>query len=133
MQNSDRRVFFIDTEGKEHCNAEFSNHEQLAEWIVANDGELKEKFEKSRMKIEIAFLMHEGWIYGTESDRYKEVVCLARNISKESKMLIQYYYEEGYKPYDIEKIYGEESLKEFFGKIEEEKEQKQSKQEELER
>ena len=126
MSNNDRRIFFIDVEGKEHSNEQFSNHEELAEWIVENDEQLKEKFQKSRMKIEIAFLIQEGWIYGTESDRYKEVVCLAKNISKESKRLIQHYYEDGYKPYDIERIYGEESLKEFFGKIEDEKEQEEA-------
>lgn len=132
MSNNERRVFFIDTEGNEYFDEKFSNHEELAEWIVENNEQLKEKFKKSKMKIEIAFLIKEGWIYGTESERYKEVVCLAKNISKKSKKIIQQYYEDGYKPYDIERIYGEESLKEFFGEIEEEKKE-QSKQQEVER
>lgn len=131
MPKEGRRVFFLDREGKEHSNENCNNHDELAICIIENEEDLKRRFDKSRMKLEIAFLLKEGWIYGTESDRYKEVVCLAKNISKESKKLIQYYYEEGYESYDIEKIYGEESLKEFFGKKEDEKEKEE--QEEAER
>lgn len=133
MTKEGRRVFFLDREGKEHSNETCNNHDELAIWIIENEEDLKRRFEKSRMKLEIAFLLKEGWIYGTEADRYKEVVCFAKNISEKGKKIIQYYCEEGYKPYDIEKLYGEESLKEFFEKIEDEREQGEEKQEGVER
>ena len=71
----------------------------------------------------IAFLIKEGWTYGTSSEIYKEVVFWARKISEHGRKIIEYYHEEGYKPYDIERMYGEKSLREFFGKIDDENKQ----------
>lgn len=124
MEKYNRRIFLIDSEGILHSNENAISHEELAKYVIENDEELKEEFKKSRMKLELAFLLKKGWIYGTESDRYKEIVCLSKEVSDKVRKIIGQYYEEGYKPYDLEKLYGEEFLNEFFGEIEEQKEEK---------
>lgn len=135
MQINDRRIFFINCDGEEIPNKEkflddeeeINCHDGLASWIVENDETLKQRFQKSGIKLEIAFLLKEGWAYGTECERYKEIVCLPENISsKEGIKLIQHYREEGYKVYDMKKLYGEETLKEFLGEEQERQEEEEN-------
>lgn len=121
MIGDKKRIFFTDSEGKEIDGEEVPEkgtnlHEILANYIIENDTELKEKFLKSKITYKTIFLIIEGYLYGTEMEEgSKEILCYPPNISsKEKEMLFEYYRPEGYEFYNIEKIMGRR-FKEVLG------------------
>ncbi len=96
-----RRVFFIDNNENKISNDEIEFHEPLIELIFEKYPELQKKFKQSGINSKYVFLLEEGYLAGTDSERYKEITFLKSKISERAKEILLYYYEEGYNLHDI--------------------------------
>ena len=96
-----RRVFFIDNNENKISNDEIEFHEPLIELIFEKYPELQKKFKQSGINSKYVFLLEEGYLAGTDSERYKEITFLKYKISERAKEILLYYYEEGYNLHDI--------------------------------
>ena len=102
-----RKVFFINRQCEIISNEQIKFHELLADHIVDSNEELKEKFKNSKIDNKTLFLiLDEGYLAGTDSERYKEISFSPSNLTqKEMEILLYYKEEQGYELHNMLREY----------------------------
>ena len=99
-------AFFIDKDGNEIYSDTISSHIGLAKFILKNNQQLQEEYEKSSAHDPIDFLVqNEGYLKVSNIGYYKKITYDSSNLSDRQKEVLDYYhFEEGFELDDLKMI-----------------------------
>jgi len=116
MEKKERKVYFIDKEGKWLFKEDIHNHLDLADYIISKDPELQQKFDKIKEQMRngaLFLVIGKGFLQLCDSERYKEVAYFSPSINDRQRMIIGELMQEGYDRIDFAREMASEGAKEI--------------------